>query len=103
MKKIIAMVILITMVIYGATAQWQVFAYDSDFNLVIKKTAQVEYTGQAVTLAALKSASANVFNLTYTGQDSTINEQTYYKIIPKDVLDKTVEWVNFSNTILIQR
>ena len=103
MKKLTGIfLILFAIVIYGASAQWYVIAYDSNFGNVLTKKVKVDYSGQPITLGALKTASANACNFTFTGADTTVNGEKYYKIETQTIFGVDIKWVQLSRTIVLQ-
>lgn len=101
MKKILAL-LLFSVVVFGATAQWHVIGYDADMNSIITRDVKVDYTGQNITLSAVKTATASAYSLTYTGSDTTVAGETYYGIQAKNVWGVDVVWVRLSNSVVVR-
>lgn len=77
-------------------ATWKVSAYDSNKQRIYRTNMDVEYTGQAVTIDALKTVTANQFNLIYDGNP----DEQFHPIEAKSVLDKTAVFVTFGDVTI---
>lgn len=100
-KVIIGTILLFAVILYAGQARWTVEGFDSNFNPVAVRTVNFNYSGQAVTMAGLKSVTASQYNLAYTGSDTVRAGETYYGVEPIEAWGKTIVWVRIDNIVRI--
>jgi len=99
MKKILAILLLSFTLLFAGRATWTVDFYDANFQKVWSESVNVEYAGQNVTIAIIKSVTANKLSVTYTDSDTTNGVRTFYGIDAKPVFNSSAVWAEINMPI----
>ena len=72
--------------------------YDADFQKVWSESVNAPYTSQSptITLAIIKSVTANKLNITFTDSDTTNGIRTLYGIEGKQVFNDSAVWAEIN-------
>jgi len=88
-----------SVLLFAGQARWGVTAYDTNFNQRAGRDVVFNYSGQAITIAGIKTITADQHDFIYTGVDSVVNGVIYYQIEPIPFWPDPLVWVRIDETI----
>ena len=86
-----------------STAKWKYTGYNSEKKSVQIRNASLNYSGQSVTMNAVKAATAiSDSQITWTNSDEVVNGVTFYGVEPIPVWDEIVVYITIEPQVRIE-